>query len=148
MPLVSGIHYIARLAFNLFLSSSSLGFQYTTLHPLLPLLCLGIGIDDMFVVMQSLTNVKKDKKFADVSSEEKVAQALRYSGVAITVTSITDVFVFAVGAATVGFILFFKRFYVLFLDYAWSTILLCDNCNWSWEYFSSSNILVCCLAFT
>ena len=101
---------------NLFLSSSSLGFQYTTVHPLLPLLCLGIGIDDMFVIMQSLTNVKKDKKFADVSSEEKVAQALRYSGVAITVTSITDVFVFAVGADTVGITFSFKRSYFLLLS--------------------------------
>ena len=70
----------------------------------------------MFVIMQSLTNVKKDKKFADVSSEEKIAQALKYSGVAISVTSITDVFVFAVGAATVGIILFFKRSYFLLLS--------------------------------
>ena len=95
---------------NIFLSSSALGFQYTTVHPLLPLICLGIGIDDMFVIMQSLTNVKENKEYAVVSSEEKVAQALKYSGVAITVTSITDVFVFAVGAATVVMLLKFLYF--------------------------------------
>ena len=86
------------------LFSSALGFPYTTTHQLLPLLGLGIGIDDMFVIMQSLTNVKKNKDHSHLSSGQKIAQALKYSGVAITVTSITDVFVFAVGAATVGII--------------------------------------------
>ena len=84
--------------------SSALGFPYTTTHQLLPLLGLGIGIDDMFVIMQSLTNVKKNKEHSHLSSGQKIAQALKYSGVAITVTSITDVFVFAVGAATVRII--------------------------------------------
>ena len=32
--------------------SSLLGFSWTPMHPALPLLCLGIGIDDMFVIMQ------------------------------------------------------------------------------------------------
>ena len=32
--------------------SSLLGFPWTPMHPALPLLCLGIGIDDMFVIMQ------------------------------------------------------------------------------------------------
>ena len=38
--------------------SSLLGFPWTPMHPALPLLCLGIGIDDMFVIMQCLHNIK------------------------------------------------------------------------------------------
>ena len=81
--------------------SAIFGFFWTPMHPALPLLCLGIGIDDMFVIMQSLSNVKKDPEFVSLSSTDKIAQALKHAGVAITVTSITDVFVFAVGAVTV-----------------------------------------------
>ena len=32
--------------------SSALGFPFTTIHGILPFLALGIGIDDMFVIMQ------------------------------------------------------------------------------------------------
>ena len=32
--------------------SSLLGFPYTPMHSMLPFLCLGIGIDDMFVIVQ------------------------------------------------------------------------------------------------
>ena len=78
-----------------------MGFAYTRVHPVLPLLCLGIGIDDMFVIMQSLYNVKKYKKLKNISSSEEVAHALKYAGVSITVTSITDIFVFALGAFSV-----------------------------------------------
>ena len=131
-----------------FFSSSALGFPYTTTHQLLPLLGLGIGIDDMFVIMQSLTNVKKNKEYSHLSSGQKIAQALKYSGVAITVTSITDVFVFAVGAATVGIIWNLLLLYAIFLDYAWSAVLLCCSCNWTWKYISSSNILVYRMAIT
>ena len=38
--------------------SSVLGFPYTPMHAILPFLCLGIGIDDMFVIMQCLSNIK------------------------------------------------------------------------------------------
>merc|ERR1711892_574155 len=36
--------------------SSLLGYSYTPMHSALPLLCLGIGIDDMFVIVQCLNN--------------------------------------------------------------------------------------------
>ena len=38
--------------------SSALGFPFTTIHGILPFLALGIGIDDMFVIMQCLNNIK------------------------------------------------------------------------------------------
>ena len=76
------------------------------MHPALPLLCLGIGIDDMFVIMQSLSNVKNTKELSHLSSDEKIAHAMKHAGVAVTVTSVTDVFAFAVGAVTVRYVLF------------------------------------------
>ena len=81
--------------------SSAIGYFWTPMHPALPLLCLGIGIDDMFVIMQSVNNVKKDTALNHLAREEKIALALKHAGVSITVTSVTDVFAFAVGAVTV-----------------------------------------------
>jgi len=80
--------------------SSLLGYAYTPMHSALPLLCLGIGIDDMFVIVQCLTNVKKKPESASLSNSDKIANALKHAGVSVTVTSLTDVFAFAVGAVT------------------------------------------------
>jgi len=80
--------------------SSAIGYFWTPMHPALPLLCLGIGIDDMFVIMQSVNNVKKDPTLSYLSTEEKIALSLKHAGVSVTVTSVTDVFAFAVGSVT------------------------------------------------
>ena len=41
---------------------SLLGFEGGTLHEILPFMLLGIGIDDMFVIVQGLNNVQKEKR--------------------------------------------------------------------------------------
>ena len=71
-----------------------------------PVLCLGIGIDDMFVIMQvmimtmivmiilmlimmimqSLSNVKRAPATASLTPDLQIAEALRHAGVAVTVT--------------------------------------------------------------
>ena len=61
----------------------------------------GIGIDDMFVIVQCWTNMSKDHSSLGLSIPEKMGIALKHAGVSITVTSLTDVFVFGVGAVTV-----------------------------------------------
>ena len=38
--------------------ASAMSLPYTPMHAILPFLCLGIGIDDMFVIMQCLNNIK------------------------------------------------------------------------------------------
>ena len=38
---------------------------------------------------------------AGLTSDQRIAHALRHAGVAVTVTSVTDVFAFACGAVTV-----------------------------------------------
>ena len=62
--------------------------------------CPGIGVDDMFVIMGSLNNLKAEEK--DLEIPLKIAQVLRHAGVSITVTSLTDFVAFMVGATTVS----------------------------------------------
>ena len=78
--------------------SSALGFPYTPVHIVLPFLCLGIGIDDMFVIVQCWKNLRPD---ASSSVPEKIGMALQHAGLSITVTSITDILAFGVGAITI-----------------------------------------------
>ena len=77
---------------------SAVGLFYSPMHSIIPFLLLGIGIDDMFVIMQCYDNLGKEKT-TDV--ERNIALTLKHAGVAITVTSITDFIVFALGGTTV-----------------------------------------------
>ena len=105
----------------------TLGFDFSPLHNFIPFLLIGLGnemtvlifhvhevqwlkyqkfnfflrflgIDDMFVMMQSLYNLG-DSVNEDIP--KAIASAVGKSGVAITVTSLTDVLAFGVGATTV-----------------------------------------------
>eukprot|EP00092_Neocalanus_flemingeri_P006120 GFUD01006591.1.p1 GENE.GFUD01006591.1~~GFUD01006591.1.p1 ORF type:complete len:999 (+),score=194.12 GFUD01006591.1:266-3262(+) len=80
--------------------SSLLGFPYTPMHAILPFLCLGIGIDDMFVIVQCWTNMKRDPTSLGLSIADRMGIALKHAGVSVTVTSLTDVFAFGVGAVS------------------------------------------------
>ena len=76
-----------------------LGLSFNDMCPIIPFLLLGIGVDDIFVIVHCLDEVQ-DK---DISIEEKIARAVKSAGVSITVTSITDAGAFFIGATTVGF---------------------------------------------
>jgi len=78
---------------------SVLNYPYTLVHAILPFLCLGIGIDDMFVIIQCLNNVKRTSS-RDISIEDLMADTMAHAGVSITVTSVTDVVAFGVGYFT------------------------------------------------
>jgi hypothetical protein len=78
--------------------SSLLGYPYTPMHTLLPFLLLGIGIDDMFVITQSWSNLNKDSHTSAIPLIKRVGFSLQHAGVAITVTSITDICAFGIGA--------------------------------------------------
>jgi len=83
--------------------SALIGYPYTPIHAILPFLCLGIGIDDMFVISQCWSNIQSDPLHKDIELSERIGKALKHAGVSITVTSLTDVFAFGVGAVTVSF---------------------------------------------
>ena len=57
------------------------------------------GIDDMFVVMQSLQNMEMPM---DPDIVGTISKTLGRSGVAITVTSLTDFLAFGIGGTTVS----------------------------------------------
>ena len=78
--------------------SSALGFPVTPLHTILPFLCLGIGIDDMFVITQCWNNLKASKP--SLTRERRLGLTLAHAGLSITVTSVTDIAAFGVGAVT------------------------------------------------
>lgn len=62
----------------------------------------GIGIDDMFVIVQCLTNLRSEAEAGKWGLERRMGEALKHAGVSITVTSATDVVAFGVGAVTVS----------------------------------------------
>merc|ERR1711892_161008 len=80
--------------------SSLIGYPYTPIHAILPFLCLGIGIDDMFVIAQCWSNMQKDPRNSGLGLPDRMGIALKHAGVSVTVTSLTDVFAFGVGAVT------------------------------------------------
>jgi predicted RND superfamily exporter protein len=79
---------------------SAMGLFYGPMHNVIPFLLLGIGIDDMFVIMQCYDNLALNgERSGDVVHD--IGLTMRHAGVAITVTSFTDFIVFALGATTV-----------------------------------------------
>lgn len=61
---------------------------------------LGLGVDDMFVIIEAWNNLSPSEKQKDLA--EKVAMTMKHAGVSITVTSVTDFVAFAIGATTVS----------------------------------------------
>ncbi|XP_014480960.1 PREDICTED: patched domain-containing protein 3-like [Dinoponera quadriceps] len=76
-----------------------MGFFYGPVHPILPFLLLGIGVDDMFVIMQSLETMSAKDKSSGIA--ERIAKAIQVSGMSITVTSLTNMVAFGIGMTTV-----------------------------------------------
>ena len=62
----------------------------------------------MFVIVQCWYNLRKDEILGK-THEEKIGVTMKHAGVAITVTSVTDVFAFGVGSITVSFF-FYETF--------------------------------------
>lgn len=79
---------------------SLLGISYGPVHTALPFLLLGIGVDDLFVIVTCWKNLNVGNNL--VSLPEKMGQTMRRAGVSITITTLTDVAAFLVGALTVS----------------------------------------------
>lgn len=78
---------------------SAFGVFYGPVHSILPFLLLGIGIDDMFVIVQCWNNLNKEDMKR--SLPVRIGITMKHAGVSITITSVTDFAAFAVGATTV-----------------------------------------------
>lgn len=78
--------------------SSATGMFFGPVHQILPLLIIGIGIDDCFHVTRAVDEVNLRESSVDKPVRLKIALALSQSGSAITVTSFTNVCVFLLSA--------------------------------------------------
>lgn len=85
---------------------SVLGIPYGPVHTSLPFLLLALGVDDNFLIMASWKEIHADKSNRKKPLEERVALMLGHVGSAISITSLTDVVAFIIGASTVSL----KRF--------------------------------------
>ena len=72
-----------------------IGLKVSGITEVLPFLLLGIGVDDMYVLVLSLENV--DYK---AGIKDRVDHMMRYAGVSITITSFTSLFSFAISSIT------------------------------------------------
>lgn len=82
---------------------SLFGVSYGPVHTSLPFLLLGLGIDDMFVIMACWEELSFEQKKLPVP--ERTALMLKHAGVSITITSFTDILAFIVGSSTVSLFL-------------------------------------------
>ena len=63
---------------------------------MLPFLALGIGIDNMFVILRCLENIPEEERECN-TLVKNIALTMQRAGVSITVTTATDVAAFGVG---------------------------------------------------
>lgn len=78
--------------------SSALGMFYGPVHSILPLLVVGIGVDDCFHVTKAADEVFLRETHKNKPVAVRIALALSQAGTAITVTSFTNIVVFLLSA--------------------------------------------------
>ena len=110
----TGYYTVVSPSIALVLGNTVVNTMLLILFSIIPI--LGIGIDDMFVIVQSHINLEQnDPSWKKRPIDELVGETLKHAGVAITITSITDLLVFIVGASTVSVLVLIFPF-SLFID--------------------------------
>ena len=72
-----------------------MGFKFSDMHGVLPFLILGLGVDDMFVIVNTIDQVPDH-----LSAKERFRRGFTHAGPSITITSITDGISFFIGSVT------------------------------------------------
>lgn len=80
---------------------SAIGISYGPVHTSLPFMLLGLGIDDLFVMMASWKQIHSIEENRKKALHERIGLALGHAGSAICITSFTDVVAFIIGASTI-----------------------------------------------
>mmetsp|Transcript_16582 Transcript_16582/g.36034 ORF Transcript_16582/g.36034 Transcript_16582/m.36034 type:complete len:965 (+) Transcript_16582:64-2958(+) len=80
--------------------SSAFGLFFGPVHQVLPLLILGLGVDDGFVIVRALDVVNAHEHHKNKPVRTRISLALAEAGTAITVTSITNACVFFISSVT------------------------------------------------
>lgn len=77
---------------------ASLMFPYSPFHTSLFFIIMGLGVDDIFVISTCLKKTTANHK--NLTLPEKFGKTLAKAGTSITITSLTDIIAFLVGATT------------------------------------------------
>lgn len=75
---VMGVSVIGQAILSSYGLCYYLGYSYGPIHSILPFLLLGIGVDNMFVIMQSLTNLSETDQALELPV--RLAKAMQQSG--------------------------------------------------------------------
>ena len=73
----------------------SFGFKFSRMHPVLPFMLMGIGVDDMYVIVNTI-----DQTPMHLSANERFKRGMTHAGPSITITSVTDGIAFFLGSQT------------------------------------------------
>ena len=71
------------------------GFKFSRMHPVLPFMIMGIGVDDMYVIVNTI-----DQTPMHLTANERFRIGLTLAGPSITITSVTDGIAFFLGSFT------------------------------------------------
>lgn len=82
--------------------SSYFGLFYTPIHALLPFILLGIGVDDVFVIVNAFNRERNGPRRDEDDKQliKRSTKALSRAGASITVTSLTDLVAFAISSSS------------------------------------------------
>ncbi|KAK7490829.1 hypothetical protein BaRGS_00017885, partial [Batillaria attramentaria] len=96
------------------------GVKFVNIVGVIPFLVIGIGVDDMFLLMSSWSDTLGQ---TDLSVPDRVGATFAGAGIGITITSITDFLAFCIGTTSVF------RSVTYFSLYAGVAVLFCYICN-------------------
>ncbi|KAH9515406.1 hypothetical protein Btru_014375 [Bulinus truncatus] len=96
------------------------GVRFVNIVGVMPFLTLGIGVDDMFLLMGSWSEITAAR---GLTIPERIGHVFKKAGVGITITSLTDCLAFAVGSMSAFTSV--KNFCI----YTGVGVLLCYVCN-------------------
>ncbi|KAL8580373.1 hypothetical protein ACOMHN_037472 [Nucella lapillus] len=97
-----------------------LGIKFVNIVGVVPFLVLGIGVDDMFLLMAGWSSTQGQR---DLTVPRRIGSTFRAAGIGITITSITDFLAFAIGSTSV--FLSVRNFCI----YSGVAVLFCYICN-------------------
>eukprot|EP00163_Fabomonas_tropica_P015256 TRINITY_DN2787_c0_g1_i2.p1 TRINITY_DN2787_c0_g1~~TRINITY_DN2787_c0_g1_i2.p1 ORF type:complete len:932 (+),score=278.28 TRINITY_DN2787_c0_g1_i2:269-3064(+) len=92
---VTGVLSVGLAIVSSYGLASFMGIFFSPVHSVLPFVLIGIGVDDMFILVAALDQQDDRKPLKD-----RFIRAMGEAGTAVTVTSLTDVVAFLVGAST------------------------------------------------
>eukprot|EP01138_Halocafeteria_seosinensis_P002574 gb/GECG01002632.1/.p1 GENE.gb/GECG01002632.1/~~gb/GECG01002632.1/.p1 ORF type:complete len:779 (+),score=78.86 gb/GECG01002632.1/:1-2337(+) len=104
------------------------GVPFIAMNGVIPFLTVGIGVDDMFILVASF-----NRQSSKLSTEDRIGKTMEDSGVAITITTLTDMLAFVLGIASPF------RAIQIFCGYTALSIL--------WDYILQISIFLIVLAY-